>query len=56
MCNELPEASKLSPDGTERHHEHGVACSAHRIKLRPSTQRCLVVTFSEVLYEVSYLR
>ena len=31
MCNELPEASELSPDGTEQHHEHGVACSAHCI-------------------------
>ena len=39
------------------HHEDGVAHSVHHISHVRSTQRCLVVTFGEVLlHKVSYLR
>ena len=56
---EPPVASKSSPDSTQHsewHHEHGVAHGVcHIIFIRLHKDRCLVVTFGELLHKLSFL-
>ena len=43
-----------TPNGTISDGEHSIVCGAHC--RHPSTQRCFVLNFGAVLYDISYLR